>query len=317
MSDDDFKRKTLSLAADPTGRRKTARARATRDFQQATQRAFLEDTLALVRRHRQPSNLLPFEQVREKLQLGQKSYLGIAEIPLAQIVGSVGRYTDFTRTFMPRKAEIRQRWEQVDRLAERGGWPPIEVYKVSDTYFVRDGNHRVSVARQLGMDTIEAKVWEYPTRVPLESDDDLDDILVRAEYLEFLEDTELDRLRPDQRIILTIPGGYWKLEDDIASYRYWQEWAEDCDLTWDETITGWYDNVYLPIVEKIRTEDVLGYFPGRTEADLVVWVLLHRDKLEIAQNFEDVMPDQAAEDFAKRTKSNPWRRLLGWLGRTL
>lgn len=313
MSNKDGPRKILSLAVDPQGQHPSAKERAARDFAHAHRRAFIQDALSLIRY--EPADLLPFELVREKLHLGNKSYLGIQEIPLAQIVGSVGRYEDFTRTFMPRKTNIRQRWEEVDSLTEKGGWPPIEVYKVSDVYFVRDGNHRVSVARQLGAETIEAHVWDYPSRVPLESDDDLDDLILRHEYLEFLESTELDKLRPDQWIVLTLPGGYWELEESIALHRHWKSWNRDDDMPWLEAVADWYDHIYLPLVTKIREEGILSFFPGRTEADLVVWVLRHWDKLERDYGGEEVLPDEAVEDFAERTRANPFRHLWAWIER--
>lgn len=316
MKDKDLPRKALSLAANPRGQRQPTKERVARDFEKAHWRAFVQDIFSAIRYD--PVDLLPFELVREKLHLQNKSYLGIQEIPLSQIVGSVGRYEDFTRTFMPRKTNNRPRWENVDKLVGKGGWPPIEVYKVSDTYFVRDGNHRVSVARQLEMETIEAHVWEYLTRVPLEPDDDLDDLIVRKEYLEFLEDTELDRLRPDQWIILTQPGGYWELEESIAIHRHWQNWDRDDDseLSWLEAVADWYDNVYLPLAQKIQEKGLLAYFPGRTEADLVVWVLRHWDKLERDYGGEEVLPAEVVEDFAERTRNNILRRMVAWIERT-
>jgi hypothetical protein len=316
MSDKDLPRKALSLAANPRGQRHLARERATQDFEKAHWRAFIEDLFSTIRY--EPVDLLPFELVRERLHLQTKSYLGIQEIPLDQIVGSVGRYEDFTRTFMPRKTSSRPRWENVDNLTEQGGWPPIEVYKVSDTYFVRDGNHRVSVARQLGAEVIEAHVWEYPTRVPLEVDDDLDDLIIREEYLEFLEDTELDRLRPEQWIILTRPGAYWELEESIAIHRHWENWERDegNEMSWLEAVADWYDSIYLPLARKIQEEGLLAYFPGRTEADLVVWVLRHWDKLERDYGGEEVLPDEVVEDFAERIRHNILRRIMAWIERT-
>ncbi len=315
MSEENTPRKILSMAVDSLGQRAPEQERVSRDFEQAHHRAFVQDALALVRY--EPVDLLPFELVREKLHLSNKYYLGLQEIPLEQIVGSVGRYEDFTRTFMPRKSNSRRRWEQIDSLTDSGGWPPIEVYKVSDTYFVRDGNHRVSVARQLGAETIEAYVWEYPTRVPLETDDDLEDLIVREEYLEFLDSTELDKLRPDQWIILTQPGGYWELEESIAIHRHWKSWDMETDIPWSEAVADWYDNIYLPLANKIREEDILSFFPGRTEADLVVWVLRHWSKLERNYGGEEVAPDEAVEDFAERTRSNPFRRAWAWFERTV
>ena len=306
-------RTVLSLAADPHSRRDDEKERAVRDFERAHRRAFIQGILSMIRY--EPVDLLPFETVRQRLHLGGKSYLGVQEIPLDRIVGSLSRYEDFTRTFMPRKTSSRHRWEKIDRLADGGGWPPIEVYKVSDTYFVRDGNHRVSVARQLGADTIEAHVWEYASRVPLEPDDDLDDLILRSEYLEFLDDTRLDRLRPEQSIILTIPGGYWELEEHIVVYRHWLGLAQRRDIPWPEAVATWYDTIYVPLIKKIRAENILGFFPGRTGADLVVWILRHQEKLERRYGGQEVPPSQAAEDFVERTRSNPLRRVQAWIER--
>jgi hypothetical protein len=318
MSDDNRSRDIMSLAANPRGQRNSAKQRITNDFDQAHRRAFVQDTLALIRY--EPVDLLPFEEVREKLQLGHKSYLGPQEVPLDQIVGSVGRYEDFTRTFMPRKASTRPRWENIDSLMDSGGWPLVELYKVSDTYFVRDGNHRVSVARQLGMETIEAEVWEYASRVPLEPDDWLDDIILRQEYLEFLENTELDRLRPDQWIILTLPGGYWELEESIAIHRHWhnrERSASEPEMTWPEAVADWYDQVYLPLATKVQESDILSFFPGRTEADLVVWILRHWEKLEREYGGEDIPPGEVVDDFVERTRANPFRHVLAWVERNI
>src|SRR5438045_9127127 len=85
------------------------------------------------------------------------------------------------------------------------GFPPIDVYKVGDVYFVIDGNHRVSVARQLGAKTIEAYVTELPTSVPFEPDTQPDDLLIKEGYADFLRKTHLDQLRPGSQVLLTEP----------------------------------------------------------------------------------------------------------------
>jgi hypothetical protein len=108
-----------------------------------------------------PVDLIPFEEVRSRLHLSQKIYRGLQNIELSHIRGSVGRYTDFTSTFLPRRWHMRERWERVKLLAQNRGLPPIKVYQVGDVYFVEDGNHRVSVAMQDGQKTIEAYVWEF------------------------------------------------------------------------------------------------------------------------------------------------------------
>ena len=107
--------------------------------------------------------LLVFEQVSKTGRLSQKVYRGIQEIRLDDIRGSVGRSQDFSMTFLPRWRHMRQRWEAVNTMMLMQGMLPIKVYKVNSVYFVLDGHHRTSVARQLELCCIEAHIWEYTT----------------------------------------------------------------------------------------------------------------------------------------------------------
>jgi hypothetical protein len=130
------------------------------EWEQARRTAFIQDVLGAFTER--SVDLLPFEQVRQKLHLLNARYLGLQEVPLDHIVGSVGRSRDFTRTFFPRVAGLQDRWQRVNQLiAKESGAPSIELYKVGQVYFLRDGNHRVSVAKQHNVPTIEAYVWEY------------------------------------------------------------------------------------------------------------------------------------------------------------
>ena len=121
----------------------------------------------------QPATLLPFETVRQALNLRDMERRGLQDIAIDAIVGSVGRDWDFTRTFLPKSNFIRDRWQQVADLCPCQDIPPILVYKVSDIYFVVDGHHRVSVRRSRGAETIEAFVIECPTSVSIDKDDDV------------------------------------------------------------------------------------------------------------------------------------------------
>ncbi len=116
-----------------------------RDFDRARRKAFIQRILAFVTR--QSLDLLSFEQVREQLHLRDRRFQGLQEAPLVQIVGSVGRYQDFTRTFLPRTDGLREPWGAVEDRVKEGGLPPVELHKVGEAFFVRDGNHRVSIAR--------------------------------------------------------------------------------------------------------------------------------------------------------------------------
>jgi hypothetical protein len=129
------------------------------DFRRARFRAKLEQVLA--RLSGRSAELLEYEQVRRRLQATSQVKRGLQNIPLDAVVGSVGRARDYTRSFLPRQDEDEDRWAKI-KVAMTGlvGLPPIEVYQIDQAYFVLDGNHRVSVARQLGATYIQAYVTE-------------------------------------------------------------------------------------------------------------------------------------------------------------
>ena len=139
---------------------------AQKDFSRARRKAFLRRIGAFLRRDFTSNQLLSFEEVKGTLGPVSQVYLGMREVPLDKIVGSVGRYTDFDRAFLPSKGYLAERWKRIDRMMRRfGELPPVDLYKVGEAYFVLDGNHRVSVARYLGVGWIDAHVTGVHGRV--------------------------------------------------------------------------------------------------------------------------------------------------------
>ena len=243
-------------------------------------------------------DLLRFEEVKSRLRLRDERYIGLQEIDLDKIVGSVGRYKDFTRSFLPRTNAIRSRWQRLDAMA-RGpsGFPPIDVYKVGSVFFVIDGNHRVSVARQLGANTIEAYVTELPTAVPIDANTQPDDLLIKEGYADFLRKTNLDTLRPGSSVQLTEPARYRELLEHIDVHRYFMGVEKKLPATYDEAVASWYDTVYMPLIQLIRKYEVLDYFPGRTEADLYAWLIKHQEALRLNLGGDWLTPEETVEDF--------------------
>jgi hypothetical protein len=265
-----------------------------RNFDRARRKAFIQKMLSLITH--KSLDLLPFEQVREQLRLRNRYFRGLQEIPLDQIVGSVGRYHDFTRTFLPRSSELRERWATVENRVKSGGLPPVELFKVGDAYFVRDGNHRVSVARAQNAPAIQAYVWEYPSLVPLDPDDNLDDLLIKRGYVEFLEKTRLNELRPYQRIEFTAPGRYYDLITHIEVHRYYLGQEQSREISESEAVVSWYDNVYQAVIDAIRQSGILKQFPDRTEADLYIWI--SRWQVELSERYgHPVSAEDAVDDF--------------------
>ena len=156
------------------------------DFQSARQRASIQEVLARVTG--KSNQLLSYNEVAEKLKLRARTERGVQHIPLNAIVGSVGRNTDFTRTFLPRKGSDEQRWANLKAFIQEhslDALPPIEVYQIGSAYFVQDGHHRVSIARQMGVEFIAALVTEVQTRVPLTPEADWNALIRDAEYAAF------------------------------------------------------------------------------------------------------------------------------------
>ncbi len=226
-----------------------------------------------------PVDLIPFEEVRTRLHLTQKYCRGLQDIELAHIRGSVGRYRDFTSAFLPRRKHLRQRWERVNRMVSTQDMPPIEVYQVGDAYFVVDGNHRVSTARQEGMKTIAAYVCEFVTPVGLSAEADLDEVIIKSEYVEFLDKTRLNKLRPGQEIVFTSPGRYRELECLITMFQEALEETRGEVISYEDALLLWYDMVYSPAVHEIKKSGAMERFPGRTEADLFIWMWQHQQRL--------------------------------------
>jgi len=224
-----------------------------------------------------PVELLSFDDVRARLALQCQVERGLQDVPLDRIVGSVGRSKDFTRRFLPRNNSMSDRWSRVYALFHSlEGLPPIELYKIDDVYFVRDGNHRVSVARELGHNTIQAYVTELPTPIDIEPNMSPRQWDAASAYAHFLEDTQLNISRPhQQKITMTEPGSYQVLREHVELVRQVMEYREGRAVTMKEAAARWYDTVYEPAIRLIRKYGVLEQSSAHTEADLYLWLVEH------------------------------------------
>ena len=277
---------------------------AVQDFDRLRERAIIQELIGVITRS--PRHLLSFEEVRRLLHVHEVAERGLQDIPLDKIVGSVGRYNDFTRSFLPRTSASRQRWAKLKNLAGGlTGWPPIEVYQVGDVYFVKDGNHRVSVAMDMGLKTIQAYVTECSSPVPLDKRVTAADLMLMADRADFLTRTNIDTLRPGHGIELTLPGRYQDLLAHIAAHQYALDQQSDSSVSWEEATTSWYDNIYRPMVDLIAQKNLLKEFPNRTAADLYMWIFEHELELRDACGSDQVADDVAVEDFADLYSGRP------------
>lgn len=291
---------------------------AVEDFRRARRRADLQQMLGRLGGGR-GNRLLSFDEVRK--QLGTSSLLprGLKEIPIDAIVGSVGRYEDFNRQFLPRQEIQLSRWARVRMGFDYSGLPPISVYKIGDVYFVLDGHHRVSVAKQLGAKHIEAYVTELPTRVQVTAEVEPVDLILKAEQVRFLEETRLDELHPELELRVTLPGRYDELRAHISVHRYLMGVDQNREVPYEEAVEHWLNNVYLPAIEIIRRLDLLRDFSHRTEADIYLWLMKHR--ADLAQQLGwDLGTEEAAAHLWNRLYTKPrrlWERFRRFLSRVL
>ncbi len=201
--------------------------------------------------------ILPYEEVVEALGFESERRLGPRVVPLDAIVGTVDRAREFDRRFRPTSTRVRSRWEQIAAAVRRGeSMPPVDLIKIGEIYFVRDGHHRVSVARALGRTDIDAIVTEVTTRVPA-GDITLGDLLLKSDERVFFERVPLPA---DARaeIELSDPSDYGKLAEGVEAwgFRLIQERGDAIDRA--ELAEQWLELEYRPVVAMLREADLIG-----------------------------------------------------------
>lgn len=279
------------------------------EFEQAFRKGFWRSVLGWFRQS--DNQLLPFEEFRKALPMHGQYYAGMQHIPLEKIIGSVGRYNDFDRAFLPKQRHTRSRWINVNMANLQDIiLPPIEVYQVGEVYFVRDGNHRVSAAREKGQAFIDANVIQFVTDVPVDEHTNIDELIRLQEKTNFYKESGILAIRPDAQIELSLPGTYDKLLEHISVHRWYlgERWQRE--VSYAEAAAGWYDEVYLPLVNIIHETGILKEFPGRTPSDLYLWIIEHlwylREEIQSEVSFQD-----AAWHFTEEFSDKPLKKL--WL----
>ena len=284
------------------------RIRAIQDFDSARARAFRRSLLTILTGRAQ--RLRSLEPLLRAAGLEGRSFGGVQEIPIDRIVGSVApevKTGDFDPGFLPINRRMRERWTRIyQAMVEGDELPPIDVYKVDDNYYVIDGHHRVSVARNLGRPMINARVINIKTRAPFGAEIDAEALLKAAEYATFLEVTQLHRTRPEARLECSRLGRYDEIMKHIIGHRYFLSLEQHRDVPLQEAAASWYDHVYHPIAEAIRRHKVLEQLPGWTEADLYVEVT--RRWMALSEEGEPAGPDPAIQALLAAHAKTWWRR---------
>jgi len=229
------------------------------DFSRARRRQVLSRLARRLRRERGDiSVILPFDEVVAALGRRGERRLGLEAIPLDSIVGTVDRTREFDRSFRPTSRRVRYRWERIAKAMRRGeSMPPIDVYRIGPLHFVRDGHHRVSVARHLGLDVIDANVTAIVTAIPVEQDTRLSDLALKSHERLFFERVPLPA-EARRRIELTDKRDYADLAEAIEAWGFRMMQARGEFMTREEVAEAWYQEEYVPVVELLREAGLLG-----------------------------------------------------------
>jgi hypothetical protein len=279
-------------------------------FKKARRREAYRRLAQVAGRHR-PRPLLSLDEVTKRLRAFEQSYVGIRPIPLSQIVGTLSRVDDFDRDFLPKRSKIQERWRNVEQTFPDGDFPPIVVYELDGRFFVVDGHHRVAIARQRGMEFIDAEITRLRSRWPLPPDADIGAIIMEEQSQRFLEESGLARARPEARIEFSRPQGYIELLEHIKLHGFHLMMERSELLSMEEVVADWYDRVYLPTVEAIHRERLAEVSPAATDADRFLWVGQRRRELfpEHADDLDIGAAVRATREDAERPRRRPPRPL--------
>lgn len=265
------------------------------DFGRARRRRALARLASRLRR--EPGDvfvILPFEEVVEALgRLGERS-LGLQSIELDSIVGTVDRGREFDRAFRPVSGRVRTRWERIAAAHRRGeAMPPIDVYRIGEVHFVRDGHHRVSVARALGLDTIDAYVTEVQTRVGAERGIRIGDLPLKSHERLFFERVPLPAsARP--RIRLSEPEhGYAALAEGVEAWGFRAICHRGELMDRAEVAQAWFGEEYEPVVQMLEEADLVG---RQTETEAYMRVAAERYRLLRTHEWDDEVLERLRQE---------------------
>ena len=279
---------------------------------------FIKSSKGLFGINKQKSGLESFKSIQKQEQAYNSSVLGIRDVRLEQIEGSVEKYKDFDKNFVPKNEVIKERWTKIYvACMKEESLPPVILYKIKDTYYVYDGNHRVSVAKFLNFPTIEAEVTEF-----LPSGEDTEDLVYRERFI-FEKETDI------QDIIFTEHGKYERLDTEIKSYKEFLEEKKALECTYKEAARYWYRDIFKSITGILESNSMTEYYEGFNINDLFIFVLDHkyfisREKqgdqgylyaviyfVNMVKTNEDIslankciIPDERRKDFLKLRKTD-------------
>lgn len=293
-------------------------AQSEEDFYKARNKALINELQHLL--SPEESSLISLNDVKQLIKPINETYLGMKVIPIDKIVGSEGRYKDFDNHFFPKNSHLKARWSHVDEAAIQSiDLPPIKVYEISGLYFVRDGNHRVSVAKARGTEFIDAEVVSLQSEIKLKKPDSMKDIMkqiINYEKRVFYSETNFGDITDYWCLDFSRAGRYDVIYNHILTHKYYLNQNKEEEVSLEDAITSWFNSVYMPFINNIINKKILKSFPKRTASDLYVWMVRYWDSLK--QKYGDTFEiDKAVENFEKVYKIPLRKRIKNHLKRII
>lgn len=243
--------------------------------------------------------VLPYEEVTEALGFVSERSIGVEVVPLDAIVGTVDRGRDFDRSFRPTSGRVRSRWENIAAVMRRGdSLPPVDLVRIGEIYFVRDGHNRVSVARALGRRDIDARVTEVTTRVGAGKKITLADLPYKSHERVFFERVPLpDNARHE--IQITDEWDYARLAEHVEAWGFRTSQERHEAISRPEAAFQWLENEYRPVVQMLREADLVG---DRTETEAYMQVSAERYRLIRTHRWDEAVIRRLIEGGARKTR---------------
>ncbi|MBE6349771.1 MAG: transcriptional regulator [Spirochaetaceae bacterium] len=281
------------------------------DFNKARNKAFINEMQHLLSPEK--TNLMSLADVKKMLKPQNEVYLGIKVVPLKNIVGSEGRYKDFDNHFFPRNQHLKHRWEQVDKAHINDIiLPPVVLYEIGGLYFVRDGNHRVSVARLQGVENIDAEVISLQSEIKLKPSYTKEEILKQVLAYEkrvFYSETNFGDITDYWDMDFSTTGQYDVIYQHIQIHKYFINQDQKEEIPLPDAIMSWFKNVYVPVINVIQEQHILRKFHHRTVSDMYVWITKYWDDIKQKTN-KNIEIKDAAKQFTEKYGQRTFQKVL-------
>ncbi|MDY6397659.1 MAG: transcriptional regulator [Treponema sp.] len=280
------------------------------DFSRARHKALFNEVQHFL--NPDEATLISLSDIKKLLKPENEVYKGMQTIPVKLIVGSEGRYNDFDNRFFPKSMHLKTRWEHID-IAHINDipLPPISLYELGGVYFVRDGNHRVSVAKSRGVEFIDAEVVSLQSEIKLHPGDSLKKMtkqVINYEKRVFYTETGFGDATDFWSLDFSVPGQYDVIYNHILTHKYYINMNKSDEIGMDMAMQSWLYHVYFPVISIIDKYHIMKYFRHRTKSDLYVWMIKYWDEIKNKYGSELTL-DDIATPFMKAFGESPVKHL--------